>query len=52
MNYAALRPNAGATVATRTALLALSTRAVSRTEELGLGAVLAVDVARARGGVW
>lgn len=48
----AIFPNNGQTAATRGRLLALSTRAVSRADELGLGDVNAVDVARARAGVW
>ena len=37
---------------TRTNLLALANRTVSRAEELGFGVVLAVDVNRARSGMW
>lgn len=47
-------PNSGATAATRTRLLALSTTPVSRATELGLGTVTAGDVAlaRAKSGGW
>lgn len=37
---------------TRTNLLALGSRTVSRAEELSLGTVLEVDVQRARSGAW
>lgn len=50
--FGAIFPNSGATQATRTRLLALSTRTVSRAEELGLGFVTEGDVAIARAGVW
>lgn len=50
--FGTIFPNSGATAATRTALLALATRTVSRAEELGLEAVTPVDVTRARAGVW
>lgn len=45
-------PNSGNTATTRANLLALSTRTVSRQEELGLGPVEAIDVTRAKSGVW
>lgn len=48
----AVFPNSGGTAATRTRLLALSARTVSRAEELGLGVVATIDVARARAGAW
>jgi hypothetical protein len=50
--FGAIFPNSGATAATRGRLLALSTRTVSRAEELGLGLVNEGDVALARGGEW
>jgi len=45
-------PNSGGTAATNTRLLALATETISRATELGLEAVAAVDVARARAGEW
>lgn len=48
----AIFPTGGSTGATRTALLALATRVVSRQEELRLGVVTAGDVQRARAGSW
>lgn len=48
----AIFPNSGGTAATRTRLLALGTRTVSRAEELGLEVVTTGDVTRARSGVW
>lgn len=48
----AIFPNSGATAATNARLLALSTRTVSRAEELGLGAVLVSDVTKARTNTW
>jgi hypothetical protein len=48
----AVFPASGATAATRTRLLALSTQTVSRAVELGLGPVLTSDVTKARAGVW
>lgn len=46
-------PNSGNTATTRANLLALSTRAASRADELNLGgAVTALDVNRAKAGVW
>ena len=45
-------PNSGATAATNARLQALATRTVSRATELGLEAVTALDVNRARAGVW
>jgi hypothetical protein len=46
-------PNSGATAATNQRLQALSTRTVSRADELALGGVVAaIDVNRARSGVW
>lgn len=50
--FGSIFPNSGATQATRTRLLALSTRTVSRAEELGLGFVTEGDVAIARAGIW
>ena len=48
----ALFPASGATAATRTRLEALASVSISRAEELGLGPVAALDVSRARSGVW
>lgn len=48
----AIFPVGGQTGATRTRLLALSERTVSRAEELGLGAIEAEDVRIARSGIW
>lgn len=46
-------PNSGNTATTRTNLLALGSRTVSRADELGLGGiVLALDVNRAKAGLW
>lgn len=42
----------GAGTATRTALAALQTKTVTRGAELGLNTVTALDVSRARAGVW
>jgi hypothetical protein len=48
----AVFPNSGATAATNQRLQALATEAVSRAAELGLEAPSALDVQRARSGVW
>jgi hypothetical protein len=45
-------PNAGNTATTRANLLALGTQTVSRATELALGPVIALDVNRAKAGVW
>ena len=50
--FGAIFPNAGATAATRTRLLALATEPISRAAELGLGFVTEGDVQIARGGQW
>lgn len=48
----AIFPNSGNTATTRTNLLALGSQTVSRATELGLEAPTAVDVNRAKAGVW
>lgn len=45
-------PASGVTQNTNTRLLALSSRVISRAEELGLEPVTQLDVNRARSGVW
>ena len=50
---AALFPNSGQTAATRTRLEALASTPIARGDELSLGgSVVALDVNRARSGVW